>query len=130
MFVVAVSRHHVTHVHVINLSSSEGRHVLCCCVSASCFPCTCYISLQITCLPTTEEISITCTWVTRCRDTETMNMSFCRGRQIYNMHMSNRMLRHNNNEHVPCACCRSVFLGRRTCSLLLCLSILLPMCML
>ena len=44
MFFVAVSRHHVSHVHVIDLSSSAGRHVLCCCVSASCFPCTCYRS--------------------------------------------------------------------------------------
>jgi len=44
MFFVAVSRHHVSHVHVIDLSSSEGKHVLCCCVSASCFPCTCYRS--------------------------------------------------------------------------------------
>jgi hypothetical protein len=34
----------VSHVHVINLSSLEERHVLCCCVSASCFPCTCYRS--------------------------------------------------------------------------------------
>jgi hypothetical protein len=55
---------------------------------------------QRTCLPTTEEISTTCTWVTRCRDTATMNMSSCRGRQIYNMHMGKRMLRHNNNDHV------------------------------
>ena len=58
---------HVPYVHVVDLSSSAGRHVLCCYVSASCY---------------------------------------------------------------PCACCRSVFLGRKTCSLLLCLSILLPMCML
>ena len=39
-----VSRHHVSHVHVIDLSYSAGRHVICCCVSASCFPCTCYRS--------------------------------------------------------------------------------------
>ena len=58
---------HVPYVHVVDLSSSAGRHVLCCYVSASCY---------------------------------------------------------------PCACCRSVFLGRKTCSLLLCLCILLPMCML
>ena len=44
MLFVVVSRHHVSHVHFIDLFSVVGRHVLCCCVSASCYPCTCYRS--------------------------------------------------------------------------------------
>jgi hypothetical protein len=95
-----LSRHPVTHVHVVDLSSSEGRHVLCCCVSSSCFPCTCCRSLS----------------------------SFW-GRKIYNMYMGNRMTRHNNKEHVFLLRKKDL-LRRKTCSLLLCLGIMLPMYML
>ena len=93
MFFVDMSRHHVTPVHAIDLSSSEGRHVLCCCVSASCFPCTCYRSFFL--------------------GKKMCSLSLCLGISCY-----------------PCTCYRSFFLGRKTWSLFLCLGIMFPMYML
>ena len=107
----------VSHVHVINLSSLEERHVLCCCVSASCFPCTCYRSFFL--------------------GRKTCSLLMCLG-IVSHVHVIN--LFSLEGRHVICCCVsassfpctfyRSFFCGRKTCSLLLCLGIMFPMYML
>ena len=118
MFFAVVSRHHVSHVHVINLSSSAGRHVLCCCVSTSYFPCTCYRSFL--------------------RGRKTCYLLLCLG-IMFPMYMLYIFLPRKEDmffvvvsqHHVtPCTCYRSFLFGKKTCSLLLCLGIMFPMYML
>jgi hypothetical protein len=140
MFFVVVSRHHVSHVHVINLSSSAGRHVLCCCVSASCFPCTCYRSFFLgrkTCslllclgilfpmymlyifLPRKEDMFFVVVSRHHVSHVHVINLSSSAGRHVLCCCVSASCF--------PCTCYRSFLLGRNTCYLLLCLGIMFPM---
>jgi len=140
MLFVDVSRHPVTHVQVINLSSSEGRNVHCCCVSASCFPCTCYKSIflgrkscsflvclgimlpmymQYIFLPRKEAIFFDAVSRHHVSHVHVIDLFSVVGRHVLCCCVSASCF--------PCTCCRSFFLGRKKCYLLMCLGILLLM---
>jgi hypothetical protein len=143
MFFVAMSRHHVSHVHVIDLSSSEGRHVLCCCVSASCFPCTCYkpfflgrkTCYLLLCLSIMFPMYMLYIFLPRQEDMFFVAMSRHHVSHVHVIDLSSSERRYVRYRCVsascfPCTCYKSFFLGRKTCSLLLCLGIMFPMYML
>jgi len=143
MFIVAVSRHPVTHVHVVDLSSSAGRNVLCCCVSASCYPCTCCRSVFLdrkTCslllclgillpmymlwifFPRQEDMFFVVVSRHPVTHVHVIDLSSSEGRNVLCCCVSASCF--------PCTCHKSFLLGRKTCSLLLCLGIMFPMYML
>ena len=143
MVFVSVSRHHVYHVHVIDLSSSAGRHGLCFCVSASCFPCTCYRSFFLgrktwslfLCLG----IMLPCTcyrsFFLGRKTCSLLSVSQHHVSHVHVINLSSSAGRHGlcfcvSASCFPCTCYRSFFLGKKTCSLFLCLSIMFPMYML
>ena len=111
MLFVVVSRHHVSHVHVINLSSSAGRHVLCCCVIRH------HVShVHVIDLSYAAGRHVICC----CVSAYTCYKSFPRQEDMFFVAMC------LSASCFPCTCYISFFLGRKTCSLLLCLSIMLP----
>ena len=143
MFIVVVSQHPVTHVHVVDLSSSAKRHVHCFCVSASCYPCACYryflcgrktcylllclgimfpMYMQQIVLPRQEYMFVVAVSRHHVTHVQAINLSSSEGRHVLCCCVSASCF--------PCTCYISFFLGRKTCSLLLCLSIMFPMYML
>ena len=143
MFFVAMSRHHVSHVHAIDRSSSTGIHVRCCCISASCYPCTSYKSFflrrktcsLLLCLSIMFPMYMLYIFLPRQEDMFFVAMS---RHHVSHVHVIN--LSSSAGIHVlcccvsascfPCTCYKSFFLGRKTWSLFLCLGIMFPMYML
>ena len=140
MFFVVVSRHHVSHVHVIDLSSSTARDVNCCCVSASCYPCTCCRSFfcgrktcyLLLCLGIMFAMYMLLIFLPRKEYMFIVAVSQHHVTHVQDIHLSSSEGRHVlcfcvSVSCFSCTCYRSFFLGRKTCSLLLCLGNLLLM---